>query len=120
MGGERESGRWVGLESIGEGFYRRPGIDSGPSESYPNFLLYQDANEQLSRVMAGRGYKFGVRHALADFQKNKGQMFTATFTLGRDVFEAENPSDEKVAVCLAALKAFGIQVEGTATAQAAR
>ena len=56
--------------------------------------------------MESRGYKLTITEKPANTETNIGKLFTASYEWLNEKFETTE-EDENVAVCLAALKAYG-------------
>jgi hypothetical protein len=57
--------------------------------------------------MQQRGYELTVTRTPADFEELRGQMSTACFSRQDEIFQASR-TDENLAVCEAALRAYGL------------
>jgi hypothetical protein len=82
-------------------------IQGGFSMQCPDFLQspYQ---EMLREEMLGRGFSLNITHYPANFERDEGRMFTASYCSGERVFESTQP-EENAATGVAALLAVGVQ-----------
>ena len=90
-----------------ERLYRHPQRQQGVFEGLPDFL--QRDHESLRQTMKSRGYKLTVTEKPLNLKENIGRMFTARYSHQNGSFQTTQP-DERLAVCVAALKAYGFPI----------
>jgi len=84
--------------------YRDPAQRDGAFKPLPDFLLRD--HELLRQTMRDRGYELVT---IGDPPGFRGKMFTASFRRREESFLTTQP-DERQAVCVAALKVYGLQI----------
>jgi hypothetical protein len=84
--------------------YRDPTQQLGFLERLPDFLLGDQ--ELLRQRMKTLGYELTVTENPPDIPKGMGKTFTASFSRKTESFQITE-SGENLAVCVAALKAYG-------------
>jgi hypothetical protein len=102
--------------------YRDLNQPEGVFKTPPDFLARTSDHEFLQKTMKSRGWELNVvrsptaeeiarnlRDGTADFENQVGQMFTVSYRCGDQSFQTSQ-SDERTAVCIAALKAYGLQI----------
>jgi hypothetical protein len=94
-------------EGPGGRFYRD--AMQGAIDKLPDFVLLQKDYELLRQTMVKRGYDLTVTENAPDIKNNVGRTFTATYRRQSESFQGTQ-GDEKIAVCVAALKAYGLQL----------
>jgi hypothetical protein len=97
----------ITMEPIEPGghFYLNPKQQGGETMGkLPDFLLKD--HELLRQTMKDRGYELTIAERPPDPKKGRGRMFKATYT-GQNKSVETTQSDERLAVCVAALKAHG-------------
>jgi hypothetical protein len=80
---------------------------AGFLKKLPDFLMRD--YELLRQTMKDRGYELTTTERPTDIQKGMGRMFTASFKSQTGTFQTTQ-SDERLAVCVAALIAHGFKI----------
>jgi hypothetical protein len=79
-------------------------------ETLPDFCLVTRDHELLRKTLKDRGYELEVTENAPDHEHGIGRTFTASLERqGENV--RETSADERLAVCIAALKAHGCRLE---------
>src|SRR5260370_41623639 len=97
--------RIMGSEFRAEGIYWDPKHQE--LKELPEFLMRD--NGLLRETMKSRGYELNVTENPTDLKKGTGKTFTASFGRPNESFQTTQ-SDERLAVCVAALKAYGFPI----------
>jgi len=88
--------------------YVQTGPDCGWLGPLPDYIVSSPVNNLLREKMEAEGFKLQVIPNPPDVQKWIGKTFTAIFSRSQEIFE-DTQDSENLAVCRAALKAFGIE-----------
>lgn len=92
--------------------YWKPGMPAGAMEPIPDFVFKGKDNQLLRDRMESLGFRLNIVENPVDWVKRIGKTFTARFAKGAAIFEATETAAE-LAVCIAALKAFGVIQDDT-------
>ncbi|MGD0778837.1 MAG: hypothetical protein ABSC05_39175 [Candidatus Solibacter sp.] len=103
------AGRIMGWEIADRelGLYRDPKHEKNVVRKLPDFVCLQRAHGLLRQTLQNRCEKLAVTENPTDPEKGVGRTFTASLSRQNNTFQATQ-SDERLAVCVAALEAYGL------------